>query len=164
MQASAPTGLKVIVGYKLAKATVELLISATFFGMGFAGSARKLAYLAMGIRHHVTEAWSISLAERLLDASTAHHVFVVAMALLADGILTIIEGWALSRRYAWARWLVVATTACLLPFEVRAIMRHPNVGHVGVLLANVLIVIYLAVRGGAEGPKADVVPHPNVGT
>jgi uncharacterized membrane protein (DUF2068 family) len=121
-------------------------VGATFFVMGSVGLAGKLASLARAIRHHATETWSIALAERLTDVSTARHVFVVAMAVTADGIVTVIEGWALQRHYAWSGWLVLGTTAALLPFEVLALSRHPNAGRAVLLLANLLIVGYLIRR------------------
>lgn len=138
-----PRGLKLIVGYKLFKAAAELLGGASIFILGSVGLAQKLAYVAQAVQRHATEAWSIALAEKLLDASTAHNVFVVAMAMLADAVLTSIEGWALYRRYAWSRWLVVLTTASLIPFEIVALVHHPNAGHSVVLLVNLLIVVYL---------------------
>lgn len=147
-----PRGLRLIIGYKLAKAAAEFLGGASIFVLGSVGFAQKLAFTAQAIRRHATEAWSIALAERLLDASTAHNVFVVAMALVADAVITAIEGWALHRRYAWSRWLVVGTTASLLPFEVIALVRHPNAGRALVLLVNLLIVGYLLRR---HEPQSD---------
>ena len=150
MDKSTPAGMKLIIRYKAVKAAAELLVSLTFFLVGSAGSAQKLAAAARLIRHHATEAWSITLAERLLDESTARHVFVVATALLVDGLITLLEGWALYRGFRWARWLVVAATAALIPFEIEGIIRHPTAGHVILLLLNAMIVVYLMRRGDPE--------------
>ena len=151
-QGHATGGLSVIIGYKFAKAAAELILGATFFAFGSVGLAARLATLAQFIRHHATEAWSIALAEKLLDVSTAHHVFVVAVAIVADGSVSLLEGWALSRGYYWARWLVIATTAALVPFEVMHVLRRPTVGHILLLSANVVIVIYLARRPAEAEP------------
>jgi uncharacterized membrane protein (DUF2068 family) len=149
MQGTIPGGLRAIIGYKLCKAAAELLGSAAIFIMGSVGLAADLGAAAQAIRRHATEAWSIALAERLLDASTAHNIFVVAMAMLADGLVTSFEGWALYRRYVWSRWLVVATTVSLIPFEVIALVHHANSGRALVLLVNLAIVVYL-IRRDAE--------------
>jgi len=141
-----PRGLQLIIGYKLSKAAAEFLCGASIMVLGSVGFAQKLAATAQVLRQHATEAWSIALAERLLDASTAHHVSVVAMALGVDAIVTAIEGWALYRRYVWSRWLVVGTTASLLPFEILALLRHPNGGRIAVLVLNLLTVAYLVRR------------------
>jgi uncharacterized membrane protein (DUF2068 family) len=141
-----PSGFNLIIRYKLAKTAVELLTGAIFFLVGSAGSAEKIAYIARAVRQHATEAWSVALAERLMDVSTPHHVAVVATALLADGMVTGLEGWALQRRYAWSRWLVVLTTASLTPFEIEALVHHPNAVRAVLLLVNLLIVGYLVMR------------------
>jgi uncharacterized membrane protein (DUF2068 family) len=149
LQRSNAVGLRLIIGYKVVKAMAELLAGASFLILGSVGLAERLTYVAQAIRHHVTEAWSISLAERLIDVSTAHHVFVVAVAVIFDGTVTLIEGWALHCRYRWSRWLVVGTTSLLLPFEAVTLTRHPSAGRVVLLLVNALIVAYLIRRRDA---------------
>jgi uncharacterized membrane protein (DUF2068 family) len=156
MPGPMPRGLRLIIGYKLGKALAEVLGGASIFILGSVGLAQKLAFIAQGIRRHATEDWSIALAEKLLDASTAHNVFVVAMAMLADSVVTAIEGWALYRRYVWSRWLVVLTTASLIPFEISALVRHPNAGRAVVLLVNLLIVVYLLKRHESAAPTEPV--------
>ena len=104
-------GLKLIIGYKLVKAMAELLTGALFLLLGSVGFADVLSAAAQAIRHHATEAWSIALAERLIHASTPHNVFIVAVAVIVDGTVTLIEGWALHRRYRWSRRLVVGATS-----------------------------------------------------
>ncbi len=154
MSGPLPRGLRLIIGYKLTKAGLEFLGGASIFILGSVGLAHKLAYVAQMIRRHATEAWSIALAEQLLDASTAHNVFVVAMAMLVDSVVTSIEGWALYRGYVWSRWLVVGTTAALIPFEVLALVRHANAGRAALLLINLLIVIYLLRRHEQPAARA----------
>jgi uncharacterized membrane protein (DUF2068 family) len=135
--------LRLVIGYKFVKALAELAAGAAFLILGSVGLAEKLAHVAEEIRHHATEAWSVALAERLIDVSTAHHVLVVAVALIVDGTVTLVEGWALHRRYRWSRWLVLGTTSSLLPFEAVTLVRHPSVGRGALLLVNSLIVVYL---------------------
>lgn len=156
-----PGGLKVIIWYKLAKAGAELLAGAIFFTFGSGSLAADLAAFAQTIRRHATEAWSIALAEKLLDVSTAHNIFVVAMAIVADGVLSLLEGWALARGFRWARWLVLATTAALVPFEILHVIRRPSVGHFALLAANTIIVVYLARRHPVRdelGPQHSIEP------
>jgi uncharacterized membrane protein (DUF2068 family) len=68
-------------------------------------------------------------------------VLVVAVAVIVDGTVTLVEGWALHGRYRWSRWLVVATTSSLLPIEVVTLVRHPSAGRVMLVLVNALIVV-----------------------
>ena len=142
----AMMGLRLIVGYKFAKAAAELLVGALFLFLGSVGLAEGLTVLAQEIRHHATETLSIALADRLIHASTAHNVFVVAVAVTIDGTVTLLEGWTLHRRYRWSPWLVVCTTASLIPFEVLTLARHPSTGRILLLLVNALILAYLVQR------------------
>lgn len=143
---SKAIGLRLIIGYKLVKATIELLLGASFLLLGSVGLSEELTAVAHVIRYHATEAWSVALAERLILASTAQNVFVVAVAVIADGAVTLVEGWALHRGYRWSRWLVVCATSLFLPFEIVTLARHPSTGRVMLLLVNALIVIYLLWR------------------
>lgn len=117
---AAPVGLRLIIGYKFAKAAVELLPGALLLSLGAAGLTGDLKALALFLHRHATEAWSISLAQHLVHATTQRNVLVVAVAALLDGALTLIEAYALHRRYRWSRWLVIGTTSCSLPVEVVA--------------------------------------------
>jgi len=132
-------GLTLIVGYKIVKGILELIVGGMLLMLGSGG-------LAEEIRRHLTEAWSVVLAERLIDASTAQHVLVIVAAVAMDGAVTLIEGWALHRRYPWSGWLVAGTTSIFLPFEVIMLIRHPSAGRALLLLLNVLIVVYLLLR------------------
>jgi uncharacterized membrane protein (DUF2068 family) len=152
---SDAVGLRIVIAYKFIKATSELLVGTVFLFLGSVGLADKLARAAREIRHHATEMWSIGLAERLIDVSTAHHVFVVAMALVVDGTVTLVEGWALHHRFRWSRWLVVGTTSLLLPVEAVTLVRHPTAGRAAVLLVNMVIVLYLIPRRDAFALKGE---------
>jgi uncharacterized membrane protein (DUF2068 family) len=154
---SDAAGVKVVVIYKIVKSAVELLIGCAFLALGSAGLPGEFAKLARAVRRHAAPAWGIALAERLADASTSHHVYVVAMAMIFDGILTGVEGWALYRGFAWGQWLVIGTTSSLLPWEGVTLIRHPSIGRSAILVVNVLIVAYL-VRSRIRGVEKSVAP------
>jgi uncharacterized membrane protein (DUF2068 family) len=139
LRRSDAIGLALIVGYKIVKGILELLGGVMLLLWGSAGFAEE-------IRRHLTEAWSVALAERLVQASTAQNLFVVVAAVTIDGALALIEGWALHRRYPWSRWLVVGATSIFLPFEVVMLTHHPSAGRALLLLLNLLVVVYLLLR------------------
>lgn len=144
-KASQRVGLRLIVSYKFTKAAVELAIGVALLA-GSPGIAGKLQATAATMRNHATEAWSLELAGQLIRAATERHLLVAGVAACLDGLLTLVEGWALYRRYAWSRWLVIGTTSCLLPLEGLALARHVSGLRVALLVVNVVTVIYL-VRG-----------------
>lgn len=144
----AGAGLGIIVGYKLVKAVIEITFGLAFLFLA-SRMTNELHQLALHFREHATAAWSIALAERLGRAATARHVHVVALASLFDGMLSVVEGWALHRRRRWGALLVIGATSCLLPFEIASLVRHVTGGRVVLLLVNALIVTYLVRRRGS---------------
>lgn len=60
--------------------------------------------------------------------------------------LLLTEGIGLLRRKHWAEYFTVITTAFLIPLEVYELARHVTAAKVAVLVINILIVIYLAMR------------------
>jgi uncharacterized membrane protein (DUF2068 family) len=138
-------GLRLIVGYKLAKGAAQSILGVVGLSRAAALTAdlRRVAHV---IRAHAVEAWSVKLAERLLSIASDRTVRIAALALLLDGVVSFVEGWALHRRYWWSDWLVVAATAALLPIEARAIVHHATIGRAVLIVLNALIVAYLLAR------------------
>lgn len=151
------TGVRLIVGYKLVKAALEVSLGVALLVAGSAGLAEDLRSAAIHFQHHATAAWSTALAERLVRAATGRHVLVLALASLLDGVFSAIEGWALQRRYRWGRWLVVAATSSLLPFEALALARRLSLVRSALLIVNAWIVGYLVrsnIGAAGEGDHA----------
>jgi uncharacterized membrane protein (DUF2068 family) len=139
-------GLRLIILYKLVKASLGIAFSVVLWGFLFAGSADRVLGIAADVRHHVTAAWSIQLADAFVSAADKRHLEVLASALALDGAATLFEWYALRTGRPWGAWLVVLATASLLPFEVVAIVRHRREGRIVLLLLNLTIVAYLALR------------------
>ncbi len=139
-------GVRLIVGYKLAKAVASLSLGVLLLFLGSAGLALELREVAAALRQHFAAAWSVELSQALVRAAGGRHLLVVAVALLLDGMSSLVEGWALHRRYRWSRWLVVGATSAFLPFEVFELFRRPSLGRFAILAINAAIVAYLARR------------------
>jgi uncharacterized membrane protein (DUF2068 family) len=86
----------------------------------------------------------LRLADLVVEASSRRALKTIVVALLADGSLTLVEGWALFHGHWWGPWLVVVATGALLPLEVVSLVRHPRIVRLLLLLVNVAIVVYLA--------------------
>lgn len=135
-------GLVLIIAYKLIKGVLWFVFAAVLLVMMHAGLSAELEGVAAQLRHH-SQAWAIELAELLMRASTPRGIETITVALIADGTLTLVEGWALIHGHWWGPWLVVVATGSLLPFEVVALARHPHLGRALILVVNVAIVAYL---------------------
>jgi uncharacterized membrane protein (DUF2068 family) len=136
-------GLVVIIAYKFVKGGLWLVFAAVILVMMHLGLGNRLLGLAAHLRLHA-HPWSLRLAALLVRASTRRTLHTITVALLADGSLTLVEGWALVHGHWWGPWLVVVATSSLLPLEVLSLVHHPHYVRAVVLLVNVAIVVYLA--------------------
>jgi uncharacterized membrane protein (DUF2068 family) len=141
------TGVRLILFYKLGKAALQATAAVVLLYWGHHGLTASLVRFADQLRHHAVHAWSNILIHVLFKFTHARHgIGFTACALFGDAALSAVEGFALWRGYTWGEWLVVATTSCLIPFELYALTRHLRAGRVILLLLNVVIVVYLANR------------------
>jgi uncharacterized membrane protein (DUF2068 family) len=136
-------GLVLIIAYKLIKGSLWLIFAVTLLVTMHMGLGDRLQGLAEHLRLHA-HPWSLRLANLVVQASSRRALKTIVVALLGDGTLTLVEGWALVHGHWWGPWLVVVATGLLLPLEVVSFVRHPHVIRGLVFLVNVAIVVYLA--------------------
>ena len=98
-----------------------------------------LAWLHIDPDRRIAHAF-VRAAERMSDANILN---VVAIVLLYSS-LRFLESYGLWRQRIWAEWLSIVSGAIYLPFELRALIRHPSAIHWAVLLINIAIVMYIA--------------------
>ncbi len=157
-------GVRLILLYKLIKAVLQVAAAVVLLYGARHGLTAKLTYFAEQLRHHAVYAGSNLLARAILKFTHARHgITWTAYAALGDAALSAVEGYALWRGYTWGEWLVVGTTASLIPFEIYALSRHVRVGRVILLVLNLVIVAYLVNRArrrnaapGHSPPAGDV--------
>jgi uncharacterized membrane protein (DUF2068 family) len=142
-------GLAIIIAYKLGKGGLWLVLATVMLVMMRMGLGDKLAGLAERLQHHA-HAWSIYLGRLVARSASLRGQYVILLALVADGVASLVEGWALYHGHWWGPWLVVVLTASLMPFEVVAIVRHPTLVRGALLVLNLVIVWYLARTALAE--------------
>jgi uncharacterized membrane protein (DUF2068 family) len=135
-------GVALIIAYKLGKGALWLVFAAVLLVTMRLGLGDRMLGFAAHLRHH-SGAWSLKLADLVVRAASRRGLWLIIVALVADGALSLLEGWALVHGHWWGPWLVVVATGSLLPFEVLAILRHPHAVRAAVLLANAAIVAYL---------------------
>lgn len=142
-------GLRLIVGFKLLKAGLELAFGALLLWLVATGFTHRFMTEALQFRHHVVEDWSVKLAQLLIQTATVRHLSVIGLAAMIDGASSLVEGWALYRRFWWSGWLIVCTTSAAIPLEAIVVIRHPNGVRIALLVTNALIVFYLIRRRAA---------------
>ena len=144
MKTANPIGLRLIITFKLVRSVVQVVAAAALFYGAAHGLVGDLTAYADRLREHAVHVWSTLVATALLDVTgEAHGITLVATALAGDGLLSGFEGWVLARHYRWGPFLVLASTASFLPFEIVALFHHARPGRMALLILNVAIVAYL---------------------
>lgn len=104
----------------------------------------------------------VSAATKALHARSG-TLNLVAIALVAYGLLELVEGIGLWLAKRWGEYLTVIATAAFLPYEVHELLKSVTVTKVGAFVINVLAVVYLllakrlfGLRGGREAYERDL--------
>jgi uncharacterized membrane protein (DUF2068 family) len=94
----------------------------------------------------------VALVSRHLPA-LLHHRGLVAVGLVVLGLAKLVAAAAMWEGQEWGGYLLAATVALLLPFDVRQAAASPTPGHVLLAVANaaVLVVLVLLLRGWLPG-------------
>jgi uncharacterized membrane protein (DUF2068 family) len=142
--AKPSAGVRAIVLYKTAKASLQLAVVLVMALLWPLGLPQMIAELSTTLRHHVTQAWAVTLSAWLERGATRHGIELSMLALGLDGTMTGVEAWALSRARWWGPWLVVLATGSLLPFELYELLRVPRWSRALLIVLNATVVAYLA--------------------
>ena len=81
---------------------------------------------------------------RPIGAFSTRTVLLIGIGALLFGALELTEAIGLARRRRWAEYLTVIAGCIGIPFELMEVLNRQTPLRVGILLANVAIVIYLA--------------------
>ena len=136
-------GLEAIIDYKLLKAAVEAVVGLLLVALLLRGTEAGAATLAQILLDHVSRAWALQAATAIVLTGTTGHVKLAAAGAFADAALSAVEGLALRAGRPWAPWLVVVATGALLPWELIEAIRRPGWLRIGLLAANLAVVVYL---------------------
>jgi uncharacterized membrane protein (DUF2068 family) len=89
--------------------------------------------------HHFAQVF-LNWADTLTDAK----LWAVAAAALVYATLRFVEAYGLWKARAWAEWIALISGALYLPFEVYKIVQHVTPLHVGILIVNLAVVLFMA--------------------
>ena len=84
---------------------------------------------------------ALALFARQISPDAVH---LAAAAVMAYGLLHLLEAWGLWRAKSWASWLGCVTASLYLPLDLYALWRHPGWPALLVLAINVVVVWVLA--------------------
>lgn len=81
---------------------------------------------------------------RLADRTTTKSLWMLAAAALVYSCLRFAESYGLWKERAWAEWFALISGCVYLPWETYGILHHPHPWKWGLIVINVLIVLYMA--------------------
>jgi len=81
----------------------------------------------------------------------------IAVGTFLYGSLELVQAVGLYYRKVWAEWLIIVATILLIPVEVVEIVKHATPIKFGVLVINILIVLYLFIRHRKQLFRAEVI-------
>jgi uncharacterized membrane protein (DUF2068 family) len=138
--------LRLVIAYKLAHAASAFVLAILLVVAVVSGRATELMSLFDATRIHGMRAWIAMLVDHPRATSPNTLWLAAAGIVAADGALASLEAWALARGLWWGPWLIVLLTGAFVPGELIALSRHPSVTRAALLITNLAIAIFLAVR------------------
>ena len=142
MTARKPRVLSWIIAFKVFKAVTLTTLGIALLTTRHSDPVDLLVRFALAIHLPLTSRLVGRLLTFLANLTVSKQT-VLAITAFAYAALMSIEAVALYFRHPWARWFTIIATSCLVPIEVYELLREPHPTRLGVLVANVAIVIYI---------------------
>ena len=141
-----PLGL-VVMAYKALLGLSEITVGVLLAVPSFDPKATFARLSAEELREDPSDRL-VALLSRHLPA-LVHHRGLVAAGLIVLGLAKLVAAAAMWEGHEWGGYLLAATVALLLPFDLRQAVVDPTLGHVVLALANaaaLVVLIQLAAR------------------
>ena len=135
-------GLAVIAVFKVVKGLLLLLLGLGLLKLVHAEIATLFSLLIEAL-HLNADSRLIHELVLKVDALQPHSVLLAGLVSLGYSTMLLVEGIGLWLEFTWAAYLTVVSTSLLLPFELYEIIEQVSILRVGVMLLNLVIVLYL---------------------
>ncbi len=134
--------LRAVASFELAKGLIVLLAgcSVLFLVHKDPGDVAEtfLRVLHISPDHHIAQIF-LNWADTLTDAK----LWTVAGVALVYAIIRLVEAYGLWKARAWAEWFALVSGTLYLPFEIYKLIEHANPLHVGILIVNLAVVLFM---------------------
>src|SRR3989442_14108084 len=136
------TGMALIAGLKVLKGLLLLSVGLGLLKLVHADIATLFTRLLEALHLNADSRILHSLVLKVA-ALQPHSVLMMSLVSLVYAALLLTEGVGLWFEFSWAAYLTVISTSLLLPFELYEVIERITAVRVGVLLLNLVIVLYL---------------------
>ena len=137
------TGMAAIAVFKMVKGALLLFVGLGLLNLVHAEIATLFWHLLEAL-HLKTDSRLMHALVLKVDALQPHSVLVGGLVSLGYAGLLLVEGIGLWLERAWAAYLTVVSMSLLMPLELYEVMKQVSMVRIGVLLLNLVIVLYLA--------------------
>jgi uncharacterized membrane protein (DUF2068 family) len=134
--------LVLIAAFKVVKGLLLLLVGLGLLRLVHAEIATLFSLLIEAL-HLNADSRLIHALVLKVDVLRPHSVLVMGLVSLSYAGLFLVEGVGLWFEVPWASYLIVISTSLLLPFELYEVLQQVSALRIGVLLLNLVIVLYL---------------------
>jgi len=138
-------GLAIIAVFKMVKGLLLSVVGVGLVEVMHAEIATLFSLLVEAL-HLNADSRILHAAVLKVDALQPHSVLVMAIVSLCYAGLLFVEGVGLWFEVSWAAYLTVISTSLLLPFEFYEVLQRLSGFRIGVLLLNLVIVLYLIMQ------------------
>ena len=139
------TGLAVIAVFKMVKGVLLLLVGLGLLKLVHAEIATLFSLLIEALLLNADSRLIHALVLKV-DALQPNSVLLAGLVSLGYAGMLLVEGIGLWLEFTWAAYLTVLSTSLLLPFELYEVIKQVSILRVGVLLLNLIIVLYLVMQ------------------
>ena len=153
------TGMVLIAGLKLLKGVLLLSVGVGLLNLVHAEIATLFSLLLEAL-HLNADSRALHAIVLKVDALEPHSVLTMSIVSIAYAGLLLTEGLGLWFERAWAAYLTVIATSLFIPLELYEVIERITVLRIGVLLLNLVIVLYLirqlkhhALHSGRNAPR-----------
>ncbi len=147
---TSAVGLRAVASFEAIKGVLVLLLGITLLAVH-----RQAEDYAESLLYHLHMDHDRRISHVLIDAAsklTDARVWTIAAAALSYSSVRFIEAWGLWNRRVWAEWFALLSGAMYLPWEILKLVERVDWERIGVLLINLLIVLYMLwIRVRASG-------------
>ena len=152
------TGMALIAGFKVAKGVLLLLVGLGLLKLVHAEIATLFSQLLEALHLNADSRILHNLVLKV-DALQPHSVLMISLVSMAYAALLLTEGVGLWFEFSWAAYLTVISTSLFLPFEFYEVVERITTLRIGVLLLNLVIVLYLVTQLKHHALRARHVPQ-----
>jgi uncharacterized membrane protein (DUF2068 family) len=138
---SSAAGLKAVASFEALKGIIVVLLGSTLLFVH-----RDAEDFAANLLYHLHIDPDRRLAQALMSAAVKlsdARLITIAAAAVTYATVRFTEAWGLWNRRVWAEWFALLSGAMYLPWEILKVAERVDWERVGVLLVNVLIILYM---------------------